>query len=123
MVALLSDCRPAIRTMEKLDSGISDQSKRGYSLPSSPERAAPGHLPSVGESAKDIKGNEAADAGLSKRASIFGYESEGVMTPVGLRAEARGGAEMACWNGEEGPCQHTHGAGQIRGRTTGGYSG
>ena len=47
---------------------------------------------------KDIKGNEAADK-LSKEASILGHESEGVVTPAGLRAwarrvraEARGGA-------------------------------
>ena len=46
---------------------------------------------------KDIKGNEEADR-LSKRASILGHESEGILTPAGLRAwsrrvraEARGG--------------------------------
>ena len=46
---------------------------------------------------KDIKGNELADK-LSKRSSVLGHESEGVVTPAGLkawarrvRAEARGG--------------------------------
>ena len=37
---------------------------------------------------KDIKGNEEADR-LSKRASILGHESEGVVTPAGLRAWSR----------------------------------
>ena len=47
---------------------------------------------------KDIKGNEKADK-LSKDTSILGHESEGVVTPAGLkawarrvRAEARGGS-------------------------------
>ena len=47
---------------------------------------------------KDIKGNEKADK-LSKETSILGHESEGVVTPAGLktwarkvRAEARGGS-------------------------------
>ena len=37
---------------------------------------------------KDIKGNEMADE-ISKHASILGHESEGVVTPAGLRAWAR----------------------------------
>ena len=37
---------------------------------------------------KDIKGNEKADA-LSKTTSILGHESEGVVTPAGLKAWAR----------------------------------
>ena len=57
----------------------------------------------------DIKRNEETDW-LSERASILGYESEGTVTPVGLkawarraRAEARWGAEMAYWAGEVKP--------------------
>ena len=37
---------------------------------------------------KDIKGNEMADK-ISKHASILGHESEGAVTPAGLRAWAR----------------------------------
>ena len=37
---------------------------------------------------KDIKGNERADV-LSKQASILGHESEGIVTPAGLKAWAR----------------------------------
>ena len=49
---------------------------------------------------KDIKGNEEADK-LSKTTSILGHESEGVVTPAGLkawarreRAKARGGSRQ-----------------------------
>ena len=34
---------------------------------------------------KEIKGNEVAE-NISKQASILGHESEGVVTPAGLRA-------------------------------------
>ena len=47
---------------------------------------------------KGIKGNEKADT-LSKNASILGHDSEGIVTPAGLKAwarkvrvEARGGS-------------------------------
>ena len=50
------------------------------------------------------------------------HESEGVVTPVGLRAWSRrrreGGVETACWVGGERPC----GAGRMKGHRTGGYS-
>ena len=102
MLAILSDCRPAIRVTEKLDSGtegprssIEARIQRALEIRENKQQEtylmwAQGH--------KDIKGNEAADT-LSKRASILGHESEGVVTPAGLkasrarrvRAEARGG--------------------------------
>ena len=37
---------------------------------------------------KDIQGNELADK-LSKHSSILGHESEGIVTPAGLKAWAR----------------------------------
>ena len=77
---------------------------------------------------KDIEGNEMADK-LSKRASILGHESEGVVTPAGLRAwarrvraEARGGTETAYWDGVVRPYLHIHGADQTKDHRTSGYT-
>ena len=76
MVGLLSDCKPAMRVVE-------NKSQETYIA------WVKGH--------KYINGNEMADK-LSKEASILGHESEGAVTPAGLRAcarrvraEARGG--------------------------------
>ena len=56
---------------------------------------------------KGIRGNEeAASDKLCREASILGHESEGVVTPAGLRAwskrvraEARGGGGEEYWGG------------------------
>ena len=102
LLAILTDSKPAIRVLEKLDSGTE--------APRSAIEARIQHTLEVREhnrqetyiawvkGHKDIKGNEKADK-LSKETSVLGHESEGVVTPAGLRAwarrvraEARGGS-------------------------------
>ena len=90
----------AIRTVEKLNSGtaaprLSIEARIRSSLKALKERLQDSYPWVKGH--KDIKGNEAVDK-LSKRPSILGHESEGVVTLAGLRAwsrrvgaEARGG--------------------------------
>ena len=92
MLALLSDCKPAIRVIEKLDSGTeaprsSIEARIQRALEIREDRQLETYLAWV-KGHKDIKGNEAADK-LSKQASILGHESEGVVTPASLRAWAR----------------------------------
>ena len=70
---------------------------------------------------EDIKGNELADK-ISKHTSILGHESEGVVTPAGLRAWARRERAEACWGGARRLCQHILGAERTRGRRTSGCS-
>ena len=102
MLAILSDCRPAIRTTENLDSGaLGPRSHIEARIQAALETRGNRQLETMiswVKGHKDIKGNERADT-LSKQASILGHESEGVVTPAGLkawarrvRAEARGGS-------------------------------
>ena len=105
LLAILTDSKPAIRVLEKLDSGTE--------APRSAIEARIQHTLDIRENNrqetyiawvkghKDIKGNEKADKLSSKETSILGHESEGVVTPAGLRAWARRvGAEARGGNGE-----------------------
>ena len=102
MLAILSDCKPAIRTTENLDSGA--QGPRSHieaRIQEALETRGNQQLETMIswiKGHKDIRGNEKADI-LSKQTSILGHESEGTVTPAGLkawarrvRAEARGGS-------------------------------
>ena len=105
MVALLSDCKTAIRTVEKLDRGeeaplshieariLNALETREHYLQETYMAWVKGH--------KDIQGNVKADK-LSKEASILGHEFEGVVTPAGLRAWARRERKEARGGGGEG---------------------
>ena len=92
MLAILSDCRPAIRTTENLNSGThGPRSHIEARIQEALEDRSNQQLETMiswVKGHKDIKGNERADA-LSKQASILGHESEGTVTPAGLKAWAR----------------------------------
>ena len=102
LLAIMTDSKPAIRTVEKLDSGIKPprsaiEARILETLETRENNLLETHIAWV-KGHKDIKGNEKADK-LSKETSILGHESEGVVTPAGLkawarrvRAEARGGS-------------------------------
>ena len=102
MLVILTDSKPAISTIRKLDSGaapprseieariLNELCRRTQAQQDTGLAWVKGH--------KGIEGNEKVDK-LSKAASILGNESEGVVTPAGLRAwskrvraEARGGS-------------------------------
>ena len=77
---------------------------------------------------KDIKGNEAADK-LRKQESNIRHESEGIVTPAGLKTcsnriieEARRGNGNGLGPGEERPYQHTPSASRTRDHIMGGCS-
>ena len=102
LLAMLTDSKPAIRVLEKLDSGTEAprsaiEARIQRSLEIRENNRQETYLAWV-KGHKDIKGNEKADK-LSKDTFILGHESEGVVTPAGLkawarrvRAEARGGS-------------------------------
>ena len=102
LLAILTDSKPAIRVLEKLDSGTEGprsviEARIQHTLDIRKNNNQDTYIAWV-KGHKDIKGNERADK-LSKETSIPGHESEGVITPAGLRAwarqaraEARGGS-------------------------------
>ena len=92
LLAILTDSKPAIRTLKKLDSGAEapgsgTEARIQKTLETRENNKQETYLAWV-KCHKDIKGNEKADK-LSKATSILGHESEGVVTPAGLRAWAR----------------------------------
>ena len=92
LLAILTDSKPAIRVLEKLDSGTeaprSAIEARIHQVLGTLENNRQDTYIAWVKGHKDIKGNEKADK-LSKETSILGHESEGVVTPAGLRAWAR----------------------------------
>ena len=91
-VAILTDSKPAIRILEKLDSGSEAprsaiEARIQHALETRENNKQDTYIAWV-KGHKDIKGNEKADK-LSKETSILGHESEGVVTPAGLQAWAR----------------------------------
>ena len=102
MLTILTDSKLVILGMRKLDKGLTSPHSEieARILEELCKRAwVKGH--------KGIKGNEEAEK-VCKEASILGHESEGVVTPAGLRAwskrmraEARGGGgeEKVYWDG------------------------
>ena len=92
LLAILTDSKPAISTIKKLDSGIapprseiearilSELYRRTHDRLDTGLAWVKGH--------KGIEGNENADK-LCREASILGHESEGVVTPAGLKAWSR----------------------------------
>ena len=91
-MALLFDCKPAIRVVEKLDSGTEAprsaiEARIQHTLETRENNRLETYIAWV-KGHKDIKGNEKADK-LSKETSILGHESEGVVIPASPRAWAR----------------------------------
>ena len=91
MLAILTDSKPAISTIKKLDTGtapprseiearILKELCRRTGDQDTCVTWVKGH--------KGIEGNEKADS-LCRIASILGHESEGIVTPAGLRAWSR----------------------------------
>ena len=93
------DSKPAISALKKLDKGITlpRSEIQAWIKKKLYRRAGRDTCAAWVRGRKGIRGKEDADR-LSKEASIYGHESEGVVIPAGLRAfskrvraEARGG--------------------------------
>ena len=99
MLTILTDSKPAISALRKLDQGIAPPRSdiEARILGEFCNRKDKDTCVAWVKGHKGIKGNEEADTKLCREASILGHESEGVVTPAGLRAwskrvraEARG---------------------------------
>ena len=101
MLAILTDSKPAISTIKKLDTGEAPpRSEIEARILEELCNRSGGQDTCIAwvKGHKGIKGNEEADK-LCRETSILGHESEGVVTPAGIRAwgkrirvEARGGS-------------------------------
>ena len=103
LLAILTDSKPAIQTLEKLNLGLEApcsviEANIQEHLENWKNRHMDTYIAWV-KGHKDIKGNEKADK-LSKDTSILGHKSERVVTPAGLRAWAR--RERATARGRSG---------------------
>ena len=122
MLALLTDSKPVISALRKMDTGVAPKIRdRGLELCNRTHKDTcvawvKGH--------KGIKSNEEADK-LCREASIVGHESEGVVTPAGLRAWSKRvrAEERGHWGGTVGQYQPTPNVLQRKGHSGGGSTG
>src|SRR5258708_1830373 len=101
MLAILTDSKPALFTLRKLDNGVApprSEIEARILKELCKRTGTQDTLVAWVKGHKGVEGNEEADK-LCREATILGHESEGVVTPAGLRAwskrvraEARGGS-------------------------------
>ena len=127
MLAILTDSKPAISAIRKLDKGLA-QPRSGIEariLEDLCKKIDKDTCVAWVKNHKGIKGKEEADR-LCRQTSILGHEAEGVVTPAGLRAwskhvraEARE-EERGYWDGTARQYQPTPGVSRRKGHNGGG---